>query len=100
MPMPIYPPGVSLLSMATFVSKKFETRYLAGIGEANVSRTLGQIREVSGFRDLTTIVWDNSDTISLDARKKSFFFGRRTTLQLMWEYCYLSKIDLEQSGRL
>ena len=57
-----------------------------------------QIRETSGFRDLTSIVWDYSDTSPLDARKKSFFFGKRTNLQLMWEYCYLSKIDLEQSG--
>ena len=92
------PTGSFIVINGDICFKKFETRYLAGIGEANVSRTLGQIREVSGFRDLTTIVWDNSDTISLDARKKSFFFGKRTNLQLMWEYCYLSKIDLEQSG--
>ena len=92
------PTGSLIVINGNICFKKFETRYLAGIGEANVSRTLDQIREVSGFRDLASNVWDNSDTISLDARKKSFFFGKRTNLQLMWEYCYLSKIDLEQSG--
>ena len=94
------PVGSFIVITGDICFRKFETRFLAGIGEANISRTLGQIREASGFRDLTSIVWDNSDTISLDSRKKSFFFGKRTNLQLMWEYCYLSKIDLEQSGEI
>ena len=34
------------------------------------------IRDTFGFRDLTSIVWNKSDTISLDSRKKSFFFGK------------------------
>ena len=89
---------VVIMINADICFKKFETRFLAGIGEANVSRTLEQIRETSVFRDLTSIVWDNSDTISLDSRKKSFFFGKRANLQVMWEYCSLSKIDMEESG--
>ena len=94
------PSGSFIVINANICFKKFETRFLAGIGEANIFRTLEQIRETSVFRDLTSIVWDNSDTIPLDSRKKSFFFGKRTNLQLMWEYCYLSKIDLEQSGEV
>ena len=58
---------------AAICFKKFETRFLASIGEANLPRTLEQIRETSVFRDLTSIVWDTSDTIPLDSRKKSFF---------------------------
>ena len=92
------PTGSFVVINADFCFKKFETRFLAGIGEANVSRTLDQIREISVFRDLTSIVWDYSDTIPLDSRKRSFFFGKRTNLQVMWEYCYRSKIDLEMSG--
>ena len=92
------PTGSFIVLNGNICFRKFETRFLAGIGEANISRTLEQIRETSGFRDWPTIVWDNSDTLSLEARKKRFFFGKRTNLQLMWEYCYLSKIDLEQSG--
>ena len=96
--MPIIPSGSFIVINANICFKKFETRFLAGIGEANIYRTLEQIRETSGFRDLTSIVWDYSDTSPLDARKKSFFFGKQTNLQLIWEYCYLSKIDFEQSG--
>ena len=72
--------------------------FLAGIGEANLSRTLEQIRETTVFQDLTSIVWDNSDTIPLDSRKKSFFFGKCSNLQIMWENCYLSKVDMDISG--
>ena len=54
--------------------------------------------ETTVFRDLTSIVWDNSDTIPLDSRKKSFFFGKRSNLQIMLEYCYLSKVDMDISG--
>ena len=78
--------------------KIFETRFLAGLGEANLSRTLEQIRGTSMFRDLCSIVWDNSDTIPLDTRKKNFFFGKRSNLRIMWEYCILSKVDMEESA--
>ena len=49
------------------------------------------------FRDLTFIVWDNSDTIPLDSRKKIFFFGKCSNLQIMWEFSYLSKVDMDIS---
>ena len=65
-------------------------------GDANLSRTLEQIRETSEFQDLCSIVWDKSDTIPLDTRNKNFFFGKRTNLQLIFEYCMLSKIDMDE----
>ena len=51
--------------------KRFETRFLNGIGNANISRTLGQVQDLepSFFRDLCTIVWDNSDAIPFDTKK-------------------------------
>ena len=62
-----------------------------------MSRTLDQIRGTSGFRDLCTIVWDNSNTIPLDTIKKNYFL-KRTNLQLMMEYCILSKMEMDESG--
>ena len=55
------------------------------LGDANLSRTLEQIRVTTQFRDLCSIVWDNSDSIPLETRKKNFFFGKRSNLQIMWE---------------
>ena len=60
------PSGSFVVINANVCFKKFETRF----SEANISRTLEQIRETSGFRDLTSIIWDYSDTIPLDARKR------------------------------
>ena len=76
--------------------KRFETRSLNGIGDANTSRTLGQIRQLSCFRDLCTIVWDNSNATQFDTRKKNFFFGKRTNQQVALEYCTLSFIETEE----
>ena len=70
------PTGSFIVINGDICFKKFETRYLAGIGEANISRTLGQIREVCGFRDLTTIVWDNSDVFTR-CQKKEFLFWKK-----------------------
>ena len=61
------PTGSFVVINADICFKKFETRFLVGIGEANVSRTLDQIRETTVFRDLTSIVWDYSDTVPLDS---------------------------------
>ena len=71
------PPAYANLPTESFIVinadvcfKKFETRFLAGVGEAILSRTLEQIRETIVFWDLTSIVWDNSDTIPLDSKKR------------------------------
>ena len=67
-----------------------------GVGDPNVSRTLGQIRENSVFRDLCTIVWGNSDAMPFDTKKRNFFFGKRTNMQIAMEYCMLSFIKTEE----
>ena len=94
------PSGSFVIITSAICFKPFETRFLAGLGEANLSRTLEQIRETSVFRNLTSIVWDNSDTIPLDIKKKEFFLGNRINLKLMLEYCILSKVELEESGEV
>ena len=91
------PPGSFITISSELCFKKFDIRFLNVVGDANISRTLGQIRENSVFRDLCTIVWDNSDTSTLDARKKNFFFGKRTNQQLALEYCILSFYETEES---
>ena len=61
--------------------QKFDIRFLNGVGNANVSRTFGQIHENTVFRDLCTIVWDNSDAM--------------VRVQVAKEYCPLSFIDTQ-----
>jgi hypothetical protein len=92
------PSGTFIVINLVICFKKFERRFLNGISDAYVSRALDQIRRNSGFRDLCSIVWDNSDNIPFDKSKKNFFFGKRSNLQIMWEYCILSKVDMEESG--
>ena len=101
--LPIQPPNAymdlpsgSFITISELCFKRFEIRFLNGVGEANVSRTLGQIRENSVFRDLCTIVWDNSDTNSIDTKKKNFFFGKRTNQQIALDYCVLSFMEAEE----
>ena len=65
------PQGSFVVINAAICFKKFEARFLAGIGEANLSRTLEQIRETSVFPDLTS-VWDNSEPIPLVSKKRVF----------------------------
>ena len=45
---------------------------------------------------MCTIVWDNSDATSFDTKKKNFFFGKRTNLQVAMEYCTLSYVETEE----
>ena len=47
------PSGSFIVINSNICFKKFKTRSLAGIGEANISRTLEQIRDTSSFRDLS-----------------------------------------------
>ena len=89
------PPGSFITLGSDTCFKKFDIRFLNGVVDANVSRTLGQIRENTVFRDLCTIVWDNSDDTPFGTKKKNFFFGKRTNLQVAMKYCTLSYIDTE-----
>ena len=90
------PSGNFITISSELCFKKFDIRYLNGVGDANISRTLGQIRENSVFRDLCTIVWDNSDAYPIDAKKRNFFFGKRTNQQIAMEYCMLSFIETDE----
>ena len=89
----IAPIAYSDLPMGSFITinsvicfKRFETRYLSGVGDANISRTLGQIRELSCFRDLCTIVWDNSDTTTFDT--KTFSLVKELICKLPWNTAF------------
>ena len=90
------PPGNFITISSELCFKRFEIWFLNGVGEAYISRTLGQIRENSVFRDLCTIVWDNSDTNPFDTKKRNFFFGKRTNQQIALEYCVLSFMEAEE----
>ena len=74
------PSGSFIIISSVLCFKKFEIRFLNGVGDANISRTLGQIRDNTVFRDLCTIVWDNSDATSFDTKKKNFFLLSKLTL--------------------
>ena len=67
--------GSFITISSTTCFKRFERRFLNGIGDTNIFRTLGQMRELPDFRDLCTIVWDNSDAMPFDTKKRNFFFG-------------------------
>ena len=58
--------------------KLFETRYLNGLGSTSLSRAL-------------------SDTPPEDTKTRSFFFGKRTNLQVMCEFCIISKLDIDET---
>ena len=49
------------------------------------------------FRDLLQISFDNSGTLSGSDQKEKFFFGHTSNLQIMWEYCSVSKADIDLS---
>ena len=46
------------------------------------------------------ISFDISGTLSKQDQKDKFFFGHNDNLQIMWEYCSLSKIDMDISPGL
>ena len=68
------------------------------MGSARLSEVMDEIRGTSVFRDLLQISFDNSGTLSGKDLKEKFFFGHSSNLQIMWEYCYLSKVDMDISG--
>ena len=50
------------------------------------------------FCNLHSIAFDNSDSMSFAAKKEKFFFGREDSIQIMWDYCILSKMEVEKSA--
>ena len=80
--------------------KLFENRFARGLGSARLSEVMDEIRGTSVFRDLLKISFDISGTLSERDRKDKFFFGHNKNLQTIWEYCSLSKIDMDISPGL
>ena len=58
---------------------------------------LNEIRGTGVFKNLIQIISDVSGQHSNEIRKENFFFGSRYNLKIMWEYCSLSKLDLDET---
>ena len=77
--------------------KPFASKFFEGIGNIGLSGALDEIRGMETFRNLHSIAFENSDSMSFAEREK-FFFGREDNIQVMWDYCILSKLDVEKSS--
>ena len=75
----------------------FENRFCRGIGNSRLSDMLDEIRGTGVFKNLVQIISDISGQHSNEIRKENFFFGSRYNLKIMWEYCCLSKFDLDEN---
>ena len=58
---------------------------------------LDEICGTGVFKNLVQIISDFSGQHSNEIRKENFFFGSRYNLKIMWEYCSLSKLDLDET---
>ena len=77
--------------------KVFDNLFCNGIGDLRLSEMLEEIRGTGVFKNLVQIISDNSGTLSNEIRKENFFFGSRYNLKILWEYCTLSKLDLDEN---
>ena len=77
--------------------KVFENRFCKGIGNSRLSEMLNEIRGTGVFKNLVQIISDVSGQHSNEIKKENFFFGSRYNLKIMWEYCCLSKLDLDEN---
>ena len=50
------------------------------------------------FCNLHSIAFNNSDAMSFAEKKENFFFGKEDNIQVMWDYCILSKLEVEKSS--
>ena len=81
--------------------KIFENRFCKGLGDLRLSEMLDEIRGTGVFKNLVQIISDTSGQHSKKISKDFFFFGSRYNLKIVWEYCTLSKLHLdENSGML
>ena len=78
--------------------KSFASRFFEGTGNVGLSGALDEIRGMETFHNLHSIAFENSDSMSFAERKEKFFFGREDNIQVMWDYCILSKLDIEKSA--
>ena len=78
--------------------KPFASKYFEGIGNVGLSGALDETRGMETFRDLHSIACNSSDSMSFVDKKEKFFFGKEDNIQVMWDYCILSKLDVEKSS--
>ena len=78
--------------------KPFASKFFEGVGNVGLSGALDEIRGMETFRNLHSIAFDNSDSMSFATKKEKFFFGREDSIQVMWDYCILSKMEVENSA--
>ena len=78
--------------------KPFVSLYFKDIESVGLSTALDEIRGMETFRNLHSTAFDNSDELSSIEKKAKFFFGDKDNLQVMWDYCILSKMDSERSS--
>ena len=78
--------------------KPFASKFFEGTGNVGLSGALDEIRGMETFRNVHFITFDNSDSMSFAERKEKFFFGKDNNIQVMWDYCILAKMEVEQSS--
>ena len=62
-----------------------------------MSEMMDEIHGTGVFKNLVQIISDVSGDLLSEIKKENFFFGSRYNLKIMWEYCTLSKIDLDEN---
>ena len=62
-----------------------------------LSEMVDEIRGSGVLKNLVQIISDVSGTLSEEVRKENLCFGSRYNLEIMCEYCTLSKIDMDES---
>ena len=67
--------------------KPFASKFFEGTGNVGLSGALDEIRGMETFRNIHSIAFDNSDSMSFAERKEKFFFGKDNNIQVMWDYC-------------
>ena len=70
--------------------KPFASKFFEGTGNVGLLGALDEIRGMETFRNIHSIAFDNSDSMSFAERKEKFFFGKDNNIQVMWDYCILS----------
>ena len=67
------------------------------MGDLRLSEMQEEIRGTGVFKNLVQIISGISGALFNEVRKENFFFGSRYNLKILWEYCTLSKFDLDEN---
>ena len=71
--------------------KPFVSKFFDGIGNIGLSGALDGIRGMETFHNLHSIAFVNSDKMSATEKRDRIFFGSSDNIQVLWDYCILSK---------